>query len=218
MGFPAFTNPWMLAALAAVGLPILIHYLTRARPRRIIFPPFKFLVEACAGQQAVHRLRTIVLLTLRTLAVLALVLLFARPFLKPSGLANTADAGRRVVLILDVSLSMRAVQRGVPLFARAQAEAADVLRGLDSGSEAAVILVGATPRPLLPALSRNIPALHEELLKTTATHELGDPAAALALAQKLLGGSGSIYVFSDFQQSNWSAAQELPAGVDTRLR
>src|SRR5216117_4001260 len=162
---PAFANPWMLAALAAVGLPILIHYLTRARPRRIVFPPFKFLVEACAGQQAVHRLRTIVLLTLRTLAVLALVLLFARPFLKPSGPAGSADVATRVVLVLDASLSMRAVQRGVPLFSRAQAEAADVLRTLESGSEAAIILVGATPRALLPALSRNIPALHEQLVR-----------------------------------------------------
>src|SRR5256885_1547743 len=111
----AFTNPLLLAGLAAVGLPVLIHFLTRARPRRIAFPPYRFLVEACAGQQAVHRLRTIVLLAVRTLAVLALVLLFARPFLKPTATANS-QVGKRVVLILDGSLSMRAVQRGVPLF------------------------------------------------------------------------------------------------------
>src|SRR3989442_15833591 len=109
MNWPAFANPWMLAALVAVGLPILIHHLTRARPRRISFPPFKFLVEACAGQQAVHRLRTFVLLSLRCLAVLALAFLFAQPFLKPSGPANSAQSGQHVVLLLDASLSMRAV-------------------------------------------------------------------------------------------------------------
>src|SRR5262249_30794709 len=143
MTWLSFANPWMLAGLLAVGLPVLIHFLTRARPRRIAFPPFKLLVEACAGQQAVHRLRTIVLLTVRTLAVLALVLLFSRPFLKPSGAMASADTNKRVVLVLDSSLSMRAVQRGVPLFARAQAEAADVLRALETGSEAAIILAGA---------------------------------------------------------------------------
>src|SRR5438046_4429746 len=215
---PAFANPWMLAGLAAIGLPILIHFLTRARPRRIAFPPFKFLVEACAGQQAVHRLRTILLLTLRTLAVLALVLLFARPFLKPSGVANSAEAAKRVVLVLDASLSMRAVQQGVPLFTRAQAEAADVLRSLEAGSESAIILAGSTPKPLLPALSRNISALHDQLVKAQATFEAGDPAAALALAKKMLGGSGTIYVFSDFQKSNWEATRELPAGTVCRLR
>ena len=102
---------------------MLIHFLTRARPRRIAFPPFRFLLEACAGQQSLHRLRTIILLTLRTLAVLALALLFTRPFLKPTGTATAAESSKRVALVLDASLSMRAVQRGVPLFARAQAEA-----------------------------------------------------------------------------------------------
>src|SRR5262245_40220641 len=116
MNWPVFTSPWLLAGLAAVGLPVLIHYLTRARPRRIAFPPYRFLVEACAGRQAVHRLRTFLLLAVRCLAILFLVLLFSRPFLKPAGASAGADAARRVVLVVDASLSMRAVQRGVPLF------------------------------------------------------------------------------------------------------
>ncbi|MGA9451066.1 MAG: BatA domain-containing protein [Verrucomicrobiia bacterium] len=218
MNWPAFTNPLLLAGLAAVGLPLLVHWLTRARPRRIAFPPFKFLVEACAGQQTINRLRTILLLTIRCLLVLALAFLFARPFLKPTGAAVNLQATKRVVLVLDASLSMRAVQQGVPLFARAQAEAAEVLRALPSGTEAAVILEGATPRPLLPALSENLPALHDELVKAQPTFENGDPAAALALAKKLLGGEGTIYVFSDFQKSNWEEVRELPGGVVCRLR
>lgn len=213
-----FTNPMMLAGMAAVGLPLFIHWLTRARPRRIAFPPFKFLVEACAGQQAVNRLRTIILLIIRCLLVAALVLLFARPFLKPTGAAANVQPARRVVLVLDASLSMRAVQQGVPLFARAQAEAAEVLRALPSGSEAAVILEGVTPRPLLPALSENIPALHDILVKNQPTFENGDPAAALTLAAKMLNGNGTIYVFSDFQKSNWEPVRELPGGLACRLR
>jgi len=218
MNWPAFTNPLMLAGLAAVGLPLLIHWLTRARPRRIAFPPFKFLVEACAGQQAVNRLRTIILLIVRCLLVLALVLLFARPFLKPIGAAANTQPARRVALVLDASLSMHAVQQGVPLFARAQAEAAEVLRSLPSGSEAAVIFEGAEPRSLLPALSENIPALHDLLVKSQPTFENGDPAAALTHAQKLLNGTGTIYVFSDFQKSNWEPVRELPGGIACRLR
>ena len=110
MSWLAFTNPLMLAGLAVVGLPLLIHWLTRARPRRIAFPPFKFLVEACAGQQAVNRLRKIILLSIRCLLMLVLALLFARPFLKPAGVAANVQPARRVVLLLDASLSMRAVQ------------------------------------------------------------------------------------------------------------
>lgn len=218
MNWLGFTNPWMLAGLAAAGLPVLIHFLTRARPRRIAFPPFKFLVEACAGQQRLHRLRTILLLAVRCLAVLALVLLFARPFLKPSGAATQAEAARRIVLVIDASLSMRSVERGVTLFSRAQGEAADVLRDLDAGAEAGVILAGATPRALLPALSRNLPALHDELVKSSPTFEAGAPAAALAFAARMLNGQGTIYVFSDFQKTDWEGIEELPAGVTCRLR
>ena len=214
----SFTTPWLLAGLAAVGLPVLIHYLTRARPRRIAFPPYLFLIEACAGRQAVNRLRTFLLLALRCLAVAALVLLFARPFLRPNSPAAEPRAARRVVLIVDGSLSMRAVQQGVPLFARAQAEAADALRALDSGSEAAVIIIGAKPRALLPALSRNLSALHEELVKTQPTYEAGDPAAALSLAAQMLAGHGEVQVFSDFQESNWKSVTELPANITCRMR
>jgi hypothetical protein len=208
----------MLAATAAVGLPVLIHYLTRARPRRIAFPPYRFLAEACAGQQAVHRLRTWLLLALRCLAVLALAFAFAQPFLKPRGAAGAANASKRVVLILDASLSMRAVQRGTPLFTKAQAEAADVLRALESGTEAGVILAGASPRALLPALSKNIPALHDVLVRSQATYESADMAAAFALATKMAGGTGTIYVFSDFQKSNWENAGTLPGELICRLR
>jgi hypothetical protein len=217
MNWLAFTNPWLLTGLAAVGLPLFIHWLTRARPQRIAFPPFKFLVEAGAGQQAVNRLRTILLLAIRCLLALALALLFARPFLKPAGAAAAAPAVQRVVLVLDASLSMRAGPSGVTLFARAQAGAAEVLRALPAGSEAAVILEGATPRLLLPALSENLPALHDLVIKSQPTFECGDPAAALALAQKTLHGAGTIHIFSDFQKANWETVRELPAGVACRL-
>lgn len=218
MGTLEFANPWLLAGLAAVGLPVAIHFLTRARPHRIAFPPYRFLVEACAGRQALHRLRTIVLLTLRTLAVLALVLLFARPFLKPRVAAAAGpENDRRVVLVIDSSLSMRAVARGVTLFARAQSEAAEVLRTMDAGNEASVIMAGARPRPLLPALSRNLPALHEALVESKPTFEAADAQAAIDLAAQLLDGHGVLYVFSDFQKSNWEPVGELPAGIGVRL-
>ncbi|HTL15598.1 MAG TPA: BatA domain-containing protein [Patescibacteria group bacterium] len=218
MTWPAFAHPWLLAGLIAGGLPVLIHYLTRARPRKVAFPPFKFLLESCAGQQSIHRLRTVALLITRCLAVLALVFLFAMPFIKPPQVSATAEATQHCVLIVDASLSMRAVQGGVQLFARAKAEAADVLRGLEAGREAAVILVGASPRSLLPALSPNIPALHEALSKAEATYEAGDFQAALATAKRMLNGPGIIYIFSDFQKSNWDSAGELPAGCVCRLR
>jgi len=170
-----FLHPSFLAGLAAVGLPVLIHFLTRARPRVIRYPPYRLLLDAGSGRQALHRLRTFAVLALRAVLVAGLVLAFARPFPAGSSAEPERGAARQAALLVDASLSMRASDRGVSLFARARAQAADVLRGLDPGSSAAVVLIGARPVPLLPALSRNLPALHEALAAAGATLERGEP-------------------------------------------
>jgi hypothetical protein len=203
-------HPWILAGLAAIGLPILIHFLTRARPRPIRYPTFHLLVEVGSGRQALSRLRTWIILLLRALAVAALVLVFAQPFLKTPGADATPGEARRVVLVVDASMSMRAVEGGIPVFTKARAQAADLLRSLEKGSSAAIVFIGAKPRTVLPALSRNLAALHEGLAGADATLEAGDPAAALALADRMLEGQGAVYVFSDFQRTNWASVSFDP--------
>ncbi len=214
-----FGAPIFLAAAAAVGLPIAIHFLTRARPRVIKYPPYKLLIEAGSGRQALNRLRTLLVLLARTVFVAALVLVFARPFLGASSAAPAPGAERRVALLVDASLSMRGAEGSVTLFAKAKAQAADVLRSLAQGSAAGVVLVGAEARPLLPALSRNRAALHEALAAAEPTYERGDVRAALAVAARMLEGRGEVFVFSDFQRTNWAAADFTAlAGASVFLR
>ncbi|MFW5698682.1 MAG: BatA domain-containing protein, partial [Planctomycetota bacterium] len=96
----AVLNPWLLSGLAAAGLPVLIHFLTRPRPRAIHLPTFHLLTDAGGGRQALDRLRTIVILTLRTLAVVTLALVFARPFIRHAAAPAPGEAPR-VVLLVD---------------------------------------------------------------------------------------------------------------------
>lgn len=201
-----FTNALLLAGLIAVGLPVLIHMLTRPRPRAIKYPTFHMLIEAGSGQQALQKLRTFIILLLRSILVAAIVLVFTRPFWHERSVQDESD-DPRIVLMVDASMSMGAAHGGVSLFDRARSQAADVLRSLDDGALVGVILIGRTPKPLLPVLSRNHAALHEQLSSADRTHELGDPAAALDLAQQMLGNTpGRVIVFSDFQRTNWSDA------------
>ena len=39
----SFLNPLFLLGLAAAAIPILIHLLTRRRPREVMFPSLEFL-------------------------------------------------------------------------------------------------------------------------------------------------------------------------------
>ncbi len=214
-----FFNPWLLAGLAAIGLPVLVHFLTRPRPRLIRFPTLKFLVEAGSGRKAVHRLRSWTILALRCAAIAALVLVFARPFMRSAGDVGAPGAAGRAVLLIDGSLSMQAVKGGVSIFDKARAEAADVLRSFEDGDNANVLLFGLETKPLLPALTQNLAVLHEALLKAQPTMEAGEPLAGIQAAVAMLEGDGSIYVFSDFQRSNWTATElSVPPGARLFLR
>ena len=106
MGFyyPLFL--WMLAALA---FPIVVHLL-KFRPRQTLyFSDIQFLKETASTQTRMHRLRDILLLLLRLLAIACLVLGFSMPFIKKEGLASVENEDEsEIYLFVDASLSMDA--------------------------------------------------------------------------------------------------------------
>src|SRR5947209_15641105 len=101
-----FRNPIMLVGLAAALVPLVLHFLNRARYRNVEWGAMMFLdgMEPRAYQGA--QLKQWVLLGVRTgiLAILAVAL--ARPVFSVAGGAP-ADAGRTAaVILLDTSGSM----------------------------------------------------------------------------------------------------------------
>jgi hypothetical protein len=116
-----------LAAAAAVAVPILIHLLLRPRARAVDIGTLRFLRLVLKDSTRRRKLRRWLLLALRTLAVLLLALLFARPYFKAAGLEGRQ---REVVLLIDQSASMAVMQSGKTLFARAQEAAAQILKDL----------------------------------------------------------------------------------------
>jgi hypothetical protein len=216
-----FSNTIFAFALLGIGLPILIHFLTRPRPRRILLPTFQFLIEVGRGRQALDRLRTILVLAVRCILLAALVMMFTRPYRYLPAFLDDGEQKRKIVVLLDASLSMQAMDGPGSLFDRARSEAAELLRRLDEETEAAVILMKAKPEMVLPTLSRNIPMLYRSLQTVVPSFESGSPREALALAQRLLtdSGGGTIYAFSDFQRSQWqSAFAGMPADIPVVVR
>src|SRR5260221_11062551 len=111
---------WALAAGGAVlGLPVIIHLLTRARGTPFFYPTIRFVQEAVVARRRVSRLRDILLLLLRTLAVAAIAGAFARPLLRSQEVAAMPSpaGGRWVVIILRASVSLDAQGEGATPFA-----------------------------------------------------------------------------------------------------
>ena len=100
-----FVNPFLLFGLAAVTLPILIHRIAKKRPVVRKFSAVRLLLQSQQITAKPQRLKHLLLLALRILAVTAMVFMMARPVLVRPGIAAFPEEGARV-LILDNSSSM----------------------------------------------------------------------------------------------------------------
>ncbi|MEW6251113.1 MAG: VWA domain-containing protein [Planctomycetota bacterium] len=220
----AFLHLWPLVLGGlALGLPVLIHWLTRPRPLRLPLSTIRFVELAVHQRRARHRLRDALILALRALAVALLAVAFARPLLgeRPLVAPGETAAALRVV-VLDTSQSMAARDHGIARFERARATAAEYL-AYRSGLRANLVLAAATARPVFEKPSNNFAALRAELADAAVTPQRLDLAAAVSAAAGLLAGGDpqtrrELIIISDFQRTNWAAADLSPLPEDTLIQ
>ena len=99
-----FLNPTLLLSLAAIAIPIAIHFISRNQPRNYPFPSLRFLSHEKLDTVSKKRLSNPWLLLLRILAYCAIILFFTKPFFpdKPS----TDKASSLGILFVDTSASL----------------------------------------------------------------------------------------------------------------
>lgn len=207
-----FLNPWALWFLPLAALPALIHLFRRRPAVAVPFPDIRFLKESTATTWRRARLQELLLLALRTLAVLALVLALARAradIALPRWLGGREGA---VVIILDDSASMDARDGGQPLFDRAKARALEVIGRSVATGRVAVVSAAQGGRivcgPVDPGRARR---LVERMAPTDLGTDIpGAVAAAAGLAARH-GGTAEIVVISDLQRTGFGELAPLPA-------
>lgn len=204
-----FLFPGMLWALPLVSVPVIIHLLNRQRYQRVEFGAMEFLRRAIKRTRRRVLLEDILLLALRTLAVLFLILGLAGPTLGPGALIGSR-APRAEVVVLDHSMSMNRRVEGSSAYDRARQEVQTLLEDLDParGDRAALILAGT--QAVRPAYGN--PAEVRLALDELDTAAPGSAALAEALeaarrtAETLESESGlapMIRVYSDLQAASW---------------
>ncbi len=209
----SFVNPWFLPFLALGALPLLIHLFARRRPRRVPVSSLNYIVPVVRHSQKMRRPRDILLLILRTLLILALVLLFTRPVLHTQMDAAGSDMSR-VVLVIDRSLSMQCNEGGLTRFGSAQAAALQVLDLLPQTAQANVVWMASGCETPVDTLTDNVELLRREIESKAVSCELAAPQQALDKAAGLIGSQdggpargGRIYIISDFQVTNWKTVK-----------
>lgn len=121
-----FIHPYWLFGLLAIAVPIVIHLFNFRRFKRYYFTNLKFLKNIKKETRKQHSLRHLLVLLSRILAIIFLVLAFARPYIPgPRGIEETAV--KHVAVYLDNSLSMQASANGHSLLDEARTAAASLV-------------------------------------------------------------------------------------------
>ncbi len=104
----SFLAPFFLLGAAAIAAPILFHLIRRTSKEKQPFSSLMFLQPSPPRVTKRSRLENLLLLLLRCLVLALLALGFARPFIpRPVEVNNDPNAGRKIVVMVDASASMR---------------------------------------------------------------------------------------------------------------
>ena len=213
----SFLVPAFLAGIAALMVPVLLHLRHRDKGTPLRFPSLMFLERLPIRTAERRRITDWPLLLLRALALLLLVLAFARPFTRDRRVVGRADAERTVVVLLDRSLSMG--RRDV--WAAAQDSARHVLNALRPADRVALVAFDDEAEVVQPLTVDHAAAL--AALAAVRPGAAGTRfAAGLRAARQLVANAGrervEVVIISDLQRSGVSgvAGLELPASFVVR--
>jgi len=212
----SFAHPWMLLGALAALVPLLIHLFDRRRPRPHPFAAIAFVLKSQKRTASRLKLKRLLLYVLRTLILLALPIALARPELRKNEAAIASRGLAATAVVLDVSMSMRFVKDGKPLFEEAREQARAALRDLLPEEPANLVLCDAHPAPPgSPDFDRT--RLRTLLDEAAAQFGTADMTRCVDLALKSLEESPlpskRIVVISDFAQHAFYLEATAPTYV-----
>lgn len=142
----SFLAPLFLLGAAAIALPVILHLIRRSSRERMPFSSLMFLLPTPPRVTRRSRLENILLLILRCAVISLLAFAFARPFLsRPVAADPNANAGQKIVVLVDASASMR--RAGV--WQEAQAKAKEIVRGATAADQVACMAFDHTTQTLM---------------------------------------------------------------------
>lgn len=209
-----FLYPSFLFALALLAIPVIIHLFNFRRYQKVYFSNVQFLKSIQEQHSSRRNVKERLILAARLLALLFLVLAFARPFI-PGRHAENTGPRQLVSIFIDNSYSMQNLNREGSL--------------LDDAKRRAKEIAGAySNNDRFQLLTQDFEGRHQRLL---TKDEFDDEVDAVKISslnhnlqqviyrqQNLLdmqpGSERSVYILSDFQK-NITGSQ--PVKADTSL-
>jgi hypothetical protein len=209
-------SPLFLLGLGALALPIIVHLVRRTRSPQVDFASLMFVRQIPQRTIRRKRLHNLLLLVLRALAIMLLVLAFARPFFRGSEV-EALQRDRFTLLLIDNSLSMRYGKR----FEQAKTAAASTLDQLGSNDRSALVSF-ARSFQVHTRFTTDTAKVRELLKDLKPSYEGTDFSQALKGVEGLLQEAGKgekrVFLISDFQAAGKAPdADQIHLPADVKL-
>ncbi|MFH1784330.1 MAG: BatA and WFA domain-containing protein [bacterium] len=214
-----FINPFFLFGLPLVGVPFIIHLMTRKKTRTMAFSDTRLIRLASVKTVRMHHLKQMILLLMRMLAILLVILFFARPiFYALPILPSSQDDASSIVFILDNSYSMGYGVRGQTYFDLAKQILNGLISKLDKKDKAAFLLANKGVVSPVSYLTTDKSAVISEVGKSTLSFSSTDMYEALSKAYTILKDSVStnkqIVIVGDMAMHGYRNLAELGVSSD----
>jgi len=197
-------NPLLLMLAGAAAVPLLLHLFQRHQGPRVVFPALRYLRRAEKESARRIRIRQLLLMLLRILAMLLIAFAAARPFVRLGGVGHAPTA---VVLIIDNSLSSSAVMGDRRVIDDIKERALDMLGDAAPDDRFWLLRAGNAGEPALAGDAASTMTLVRETEPAATASDIG---AAIEHARALLaagaeGRAAEIQVLTDLQVNSFRA-------------
>ncbi len=195
-----FLYPTFLFALAALAIPIILHLFYFRRFKKVYFTNVRFLREVKEETSARSKLRNLLVLLMRLLAVAFLVLAFAQPFIPQD--AEVKQGRKAISVFVDNSFSMTALSQEAPLVERAKQRAREIVDAYGVEDEFQILTNDFEGRHQRLVSKEDALGLIDEIEISPATRNLS--TVLTRQRQALNTGQADVqtaYVISDFQKN-----------------
>lgn len=194
-----FLHPEFLYGLTLLAIPIILHLFSLRRYKKVYFSNFSFLEALQQQRKNSSRLKNLLLLLLRLLAVSCLVLAFATPYLNPEHKQQTtAPEKNQVIIYADNSFSMSNTGARGTLFEESKKYLSDIINTYPAGTSFRLLTNEAATDILLTKEQ-----MFNALGKLKITPENKKLSQIIKESRELKGGQqATLFVISDFQKDN----------------
>ncbi len=206
----SFLQPLLLWGTLLGSIPIIIHLLSRRRYKVIRWAAVDFLLRALSERSRNVRIQDLILLALRTLALIVAALALARPVLAPSAV-GALGGSTDVVFVMDTSYSMGAGTAETQ-FDVMKRRAQEMLAALPEQARVGVVTMTRDAERLTEGLTeehRRVEGLLGGLeLSSRGTRALPAMTEAFAMLAESSASSKRIFLFTDAQAEAFASQED----------